>query len=68
MHNVTQTISKVSGNYYMKALRQLSNNLSRDSTRLHATNVASAFLLGIYEMSHLSYYREFVVVILSDSQ
>ncbi|PMD31048.1 hypothetical protein L207DRAFT_591981 [Hyaloscypha variabilis F] len=51
MHNVTQTISKVSGNYYMKALRQLSNNLSRDSTRLHPTNVASAFLLGIYELT-----------------
>jgi hypothetical protein len=48
-----QTISKVSGKYYMKALRQLCNNINNESTRHHPTNVASAFLLGIYEVIYL---------------
>jgi hypothetical protein len=51
MHDGIEADMKSAALYYEKALRQLSKNISDDETKGHDANVATAFLLGIYEVS-----------------
>jgi hypothetical protein len=54
VHDGIQADMKSAAMYYERALRQLSANIDSRETRLHDANVATAFLLSIYEVSQMA--------------
>jgi hypothetical protein len=54
VHDGIQADMKSASLYYERALRQLSANIDGRETRFHDANVATAFLLSIYEVSQMA--------------